>query len=67
MFGVNVISNYWTLQAFTPAMIKRDKGHVVTIASMASFLSVPGMVPYCNTKAAVLSLHEGMKQEMRVK
>ena len=67
MFNVNVIANYWTLQAFTPAMIKKDKGHIVTIASMASFLSMPGLVPYCNTKAAVLSLHEGMKHEMRVK
>lgn len=67
MYGVNVIAHYWTLQAFMPAMIKKDKGHVVTIASMASFLSMPGLVPYCNTKAAVLSLHEGMKHEMRFK
>lgn len=66
-FGVNVIAHYWTLQAFMPAMIKKDKGHVVTIASMASFLSMPGMVPYCNSKAAVMSLHEGMKHEMRFK
>lgn len=67
MYDVNVIAHYWTLQAFMPAMIKQNKGHVVTLASMASFLSVPGLVPYCNTKAAVLSLHEGLKQEMRVK
>ena len=67
MFNVNVIAHYWTLQAFLPAMIKKKKGHVVTLASMASFLSPPGMVPYCNTKAAVLSLHEGLGQEMRVK
>ena len=65
-FNVNIISHYWTLQAFLPAMIRNKKGHVVALASMASFLSPPGMVPYCNTKAAVLSLHEGLMQETRV-
>ena len=66
LYGVNIISHYWTLQAFLPNMIKNKKGHVVATASMASFLSPPGLVPYCNTKAAVLSLHDGLKQELRV-
>ena len=47
-------------------MIKNKKGHVVATASMASFLSPPGLIPYCNTKAAVLSLHDGLQQEVRV-
>ncbi len=64
-FNVNVMAHYWTLQAFLPAMIANKKGHVVSIASMASFLSPPGLIPYCNTKAAVLSLHEGLMQEIR--
>ena len=47
-------------------MIKNKKGHVVATASMASFISPPGLIPYCNTKAAVLSLHDGLQQELRV-
>jgi len=47
-------------------MIKNRKGHVVALASMASFISPPGLIPYCNTKAAVLSLHDGLQQELRV-
>ena len=47
-------------------MIKNKKGHVVATASVASFVSPPGLIPYCNTKAAVMSLHEGLQQEMRV-
>jgi short-subunit dehydrogenase len=66
LFGVNIISHYWTLQAFLPNMIKNKKGHVVATASMASFISPPGLIPYCNTKAAVLSLHDGLQQELRV-
>jgi NAD(P)-dependent dehydrogenase (short-subunit alcohol dehydrogenase family) len=65
LYNVNIISHYWTLQAFLPDMIKHKKGHVVALASMASFLSPPGLIPYCNTKAAVLSLHDGLQQEMR--
>ncbi|KAK3704871.1 hypothetical protein LTR37_013562 [Vermiconidia calcicola] len=66
LYGVNIISHYYTLQAFLPNMIKNKKGHVVATASMASFLSPPGLIPYCNTKAAVLSLHDGLLAEMRV-
>ena len=66
LYNVNIISHYWTLQAFLPNMIKNKKGHIVATASMASFISPPGLIPYCNTKAAVLSLHDGLQQELRV-
>ena len=66
LFEVNILSHYYTLQAFLPNMIKNKKGHVLATASMASFMSPPGLIPYCNTKAAVLSLHDGLQQEMRV-
>ena len=39
-------------------MIEADKGHIVSIASVASFLGVGGMSDYCSTKAGVLSFHE---------
>jgi all-trans-retinol dehydrogenase (NAD+) len=41
VFDVNTISHYYTVNAFLPAMISKHKGHIVTIASMASFLSGP--------------------------
>lgn len=41
IFDVNTISHYWTVNAFLPSMIAQHKGHIVTIASMASFLSGP--------------------------
>ncbi|WPG99963.1 dehydrogenase red2 [Acrodontium crateriforme] len=65
IFNVNIISHYWTLAAFLPAMIKANKGHVVTIASVASFVSPPDMVSYANTKCALVSLHEGLTAELR--
>lgn len=67
IFDVNIISHYHTIGAFVPAMIKAKKGHIVTLASMASFISTPPIVPYCNTKVAALSLHEGLANELRSK
>ncbi|KXS99205.1 hypothetical protein AC579_7831 [Pseudocercospora musae] len=66
VFGINIISHYYTVQEFLPAMAKKKKGHVVTIASMASFATTPGLVPYSNTKVAALGFHEGLVQEARV-
>jgi hypothetical protein len=41
IFDVNTISHYFTVNAFLPSMIAQKKGHIVTIASMASFISGP--------------------------
>ncbi|KAF2403863.1 NAD(P)-binding protein [Trichodelitschia bisporula] len=65
LFDVNVLSNFYTLQAFLPHMVQVNKGHVVTTASMASFVSCPGLVDYSATKAGVLALHEGLTSELK--
>lgn len=65
IFDVNLISHYYTIQAFMPNMIAQKKGHIITIASVASFVSPPGMVDYCVTKAGTLALHQGLAAELR--
>lgn len=42
IFDVNLLSNWYTVQAFLPDMIQKNKGHVVTVASLASYMSVGG-------------------------
>ncbi|KAH6642453.1 hypothetical protein C7974DRAFT_301908 [Boeremia exigua] len=66
VFAVNVLSNWTTAQAFLPDMIAADKGHVATVASTASYVGVAGMADYTASKAAVLSFHEGLTQELRL-
>lgn len=66
IFDINVISHYYTVQEFLPAMVANKKGHIVTVASMASFATTAGIVPYSNTKVAALSFHEGLQTEARV-
>jgi NADP-dependent 3-hydroxy acid dehydrogenase YdfG len=47
-------------------MLEAKKGHIVSIASMASYLSCSGLVDYAATKAGVLTLHEGtFMQDLR--
>ncbi|KAE9575473.1 hypothetical protein CGMCC3_g8463 [Colletotrichum fructicola] len=64
-FDVNIISNFLLIKEFLPSMIKRNHGHVVTIASMASFVTGVQNVDYSCTKVGALALHEGLAQELR--
>lgn len=67
IFDVNVLAHFKMIKEFLPYMIKRNHGHVVTIASMASYATFASNTSYSATKAAVLSLHEGLAQELRAK
>jgi all-trans-retinol dehydrogenase (NAD+) len=64
-FEVNTISHFWMVREFVPAMIKKDHGHIVTIASMASYIVHAGNVDYSCSKASALALHEGLSSELR--
>ncbi|CAI7599273.1 unnamed protein product [Penicillium pancosmium] len=64
-FDVNTISHFLIMKEFLPALIRRNKGHVITMASIASFVSVGEMVDYCCSKASALAFHEGLRQELK--
>jgi len=65
IFKVNIASHFILIKEFLPGMLEAKKGHIVTIASMASFMSAPGGVDYCCTKVGALYLHEGLRAELR--
>lgn len=65
IFDVNVLSNWYTVKAFLPDMLKHNKGHVVTIASTASYMGVAGIADYTASKAAILAFHESLNQELK--
>lgn len=46
-----------------PEMVKRRRGHIVNIASMAGMLAVPGQALYAGTKFAVLGLSTALSDE----
>ncbi|KHJ33899.1 putative short-chain dehydrogenase reductase [Erysiphe necator] len=64
-FEVNTISHFWMVREFVPAMVRKNHGHVVTIASMASYVVHALNVDYCCTKASALVFHEGLSSELK--
>ncbi|KAJ5131653.1 hypothetical protein N7448_005811 [Penicillium atrosanguineum] len=64
-FEVNTISHFLMVKEFLPAMIKANHGHIVTIASMASFVGIGEMADYCGSKASALAFHESLRQELK--
>ncbi|CAI7669091.1 unnamed protein product [Penicillium viridicatum] len=64
-FEVNTLSHFLMVKEFLPAMVKANHGHVVTIASMASFVALGEMVDYCCSKVSALAFHEGLRQELK--
>lgn len=64
-FNVNIIAHFNLIKEFLPHMIETDHGHVVTVASVASFITLASNVDYSCTKAAALAFHEGLAQELK--
>lgn len=62
---VNVISHFWTVKAFLPAMMENNKGHIVSIASIAGYVGVPKLVDYCASKFAAVGFDEALRMELR--
>ncbi|XP_063219568.1 17-beta-hydroxysteroid dehydrogenase 13 isoform X2 [Bacillus rossius redtenbacheri] len=65
IFDINVMAHFWVLEAFLPAMVERNSGHVVALSSMAGVMGIPNLVPYCASKYAVRGLMEACAEELR--
>ena len=63
--AVNAASLFWTTRAFLPAMIRRGRGRVVTMASAGGLVGVPGLSDYCASKFAAVGFHESLRAELR--
>lgn len=50
---------------FVPDMVAKNHGHIITVASMASFISLGEMAAYGGSKASALAFHEVFRQELK--
>jgi all-trans-retinol dehydrogenase (NAD+) len=64
-FSVNVLALYWVTQAFLPSMLRRDRGHVVTMASAAGLVGVAKQTDYSASKHAAVGFMESLRAELR--
>ncbi|KAK4184344.1 hypothetical protein QBC35DRAFT_506105 [Podospora australis] len=65
IIGVNLMSLWFTTQQFLPNMVQKNKGHVVTVASIASFVALATAADYSATKAGALAFHETLVSEIK--
>ncbi|XP_063600817.1 short-chain dehydrogenase/reductase family 16C member 6-like isoform X2 [Penaeus indicus] len=65
-FEVNTLSHFWTTKAFLPEMISANKGHVVTVASLAGLSGVNKLSDYCASKFAAVGFDESLRLELLV-
>lgn len=63
-FNVNVLAHFWTTKAFLPAMLEKDHGHIVTIASLAGHVGITKLVDYCSSKFAAVGFDEAIRLEL---
>jgi all-trans-retinol dehydrogenase (NAD+) len=62
---INVLSLFWVTKAFLPAMIERNSGHIVTIASAAGVIGVNALADYSASKFAAFGFNESVRMELR--
>lgn len=64
-FDVNALALFWTTRAFLPAMLERNAGHIVTIASAAGIVGTSKLVDYCASKHAAVGFDESLRLELK--
>ncbi|PWN44818.1 NAD(P)-binding protein [Ceraceosorus guamensis] len=62
---VNLLASFYTIHEFLPDMVKHDHGHVVNVASAASFISGVKAADYAASKAGLLALNETLRIELQ--
>ncbi|KAK8120202.1 Dehydrogenase RED2 [Apiospora kogelbergensis] len=66
VFDTNILSHWRLVQQFVPDMVAKNKGHIVTVASVNSFLTNSANADYVATKTAALAFHEGLTSELKI-
>jgi len=65
VFATNVNGVINAIGAVLPEMLKRRKGHLVAVASMAAMLGLPEVGAYSASKAALVTLMESLRVDLR--
>ncbi|KAF8786278.1 Short-chain dehydrogenase/reductase family like protein [Argiope bruennichi] len=61
---INTLAHFWMCKAFLPDMMQSNKGHIVSIASLAGVSGLPNLTDYCASKFAAVGFMESLKLEL---
>ena len=62
--AVNQLAPFRIVREFLPAIIAKNHGMFVTVASLAGYVVPAGLVDYCSTKGGAVAFHEGLASEL---
>lgn len=65
-YEVNVFGTFELIQLVLKNMIKKDKGKIIVMGSLAGVIPLNFMGVYCSTKSAVITLTTTLKNEMKL-
>ena len=64
-YQTNVLGALYGFEKVIPHFLKRDSGHIVSISSLASYRGLPGAGAYSSSKAALSTLTESLRIDLR--
>ncbi len=65
MLDLNTRSVFHACRALVPALLERGGGRIVNVSARAATQGKAQMIPYCASKAAVITLTEGLSAELK--
>jgi NAD(P)-dependent dehydrogenase (short-subunit alcohol dehydrogenase family) len=65
VLDTNLTGTFLVTRAFLPAMLKRDRGRFVQVASISSTLGSPRASAYCAAKWGVVGFTKSLAEELR--
>ncbi|MBQ9468313.1 MAG: SDR family oxidoreductase [Clostridia bacterium] len=67
MIDTNVAAMHVLFKLYLGTMVRRDRGQILNVASIAGFMPGPLMATYYATKSYVVRLSEGVRKELKEK
>ena len=64
-FRVNLLTPAELVRQVLPGMLRRGRGHILNVSSLAGTAVFPGMVSYSSTKAGLSHLTAGLRADLR--
>lgn len=65
LFDVNVVGMARGIEAALPELLRSTRGHLVGMSSSVAYRGMPRAEAYCGTKAAVRSMLQGLRCQLR--
>ena len=62
---VNLLASFITVKEFLPAMIQRNKGHIIATCSMAALVCTGFSAPYSASKHGLKAFSNDLREDLR--